>query len=353
MRRCSGTTPDVAVDHNEDDRGPTGPGAAPPQCLRGALSEARNGLVEGWIYDNAALAGWYAGRTATAAPARRRFSETRSDSRASWASLSENRPNAGATRPGATVAGNERRKSYGQLWLIKQLLDYHYENHAAIRRLVAESRAFQRANVGPIVFRGAYPWPVFPPLPSAPDVDAPEPTSILDDPPCGYFLTAEQYTGTQPDGTVELRLSLHGITVDAAPGYLVRALGPGYFVRMTSPCAGSSDAARRAGGRADGRGSATAGRELVAERADALRPGGLGSVPERDRVRQASDYVRLEDTVSEATPEVSGVASLLHELDRREPAVQAIGLLVTRARVGASSRLRFGRARRRGAPGGL
>jgi hypothetical protein len=88
------------------------------------------------------------------------------------------------------------------------------------------------------VFRGSYPWPPFPPLPSAPDVDAPTPDAILEDPPCGYFLTVEQYTGPQPDGTVELRLNLHGVAVEVAPGYLVRELGPGYFVRMTQPLRG-------------------------------------------------------------------------------------------------------------------
>jgi hypothetical protein len=86
------------------------------------------------------------------------------------------------------------------------------------------------------VFRGSYPWPPFPPLPSAPDVDAPEAGAILEDP--GYFLTEEQYTGARSDGTVGLRLNLHGIAVQLARGYLVRELGPGYFVRMTQPLRG-------------------------------------------------------------------------------------------------------------------
>jgi hypothetical protein len=37
---------------------------------------------------------------------------------------------------------------------------------------------------------------------------------------------------------VELRLNLHGIAVQSAPDYLVRELGPGYFVRMTQPLRG-------------------------------------------------------------------------------------------------------------------
>jgi hypothetical protein len=92
--------------------------------------------------------------------------------------------------------------------------------------------------VGRVVFRGSYPWPPFPPLPSAPDVDAPAPDAILEDPPCGYFLTTEQYKGALPEGSVELRLGLHGIVVEPAPGFLVAELGPGYFVRMRQPLRG-------------------------------------------------------------------------------------------------------------------
>jgi hypothetical protein len=37
---------------------------------------------------------------------------------------------------------------------------------------------------------------------------------------------------------VELRLNLHGIAVQPAPDFLVRELGPGYFIRMTQPLRG-------------------------------------------------------------------------------------------------------------------
>ena len=49
----------------------------------------------------------------------------------------------------ATEAENENRKSYGQLWLAKQVLRYHLDNVAAIQSEIAESIAFQKANVGP------------------------------------------------------------------------------------------------------------------------------------------------------------------------------------------------------------
>jgi hypothetical protein len=232
-------TPDVAVDgHNGDSEDLPVLGPRHLNVFEGLYSEAKNELIESWIYDNAALAGWYAGPYSNGGASQETILRNTFGLKNVLGILSENRGGAGPTRPGATFAGNENRKSYSQLWLIKQLLDYHDENHSTIRRLVADSRAFQRANVGRIVFRGSYPWPPFPPLPSAPDVDAPGPDAILEDPPCGYFLTEQQYTGAQPDGTVQLRLNLHGIGVQAAPGYLVRELGPGYFVRMTQPLRG-------------------------------------------------------------------------------------------------------------------
>ena len=232
-------TPDVAVDgHNGDSEDLPVLGPRHLNVYEGLYSEAKNGLIESWIYDSAALAGWYAGPYSNGGGSQETILRNTFGLKNIVGILSENRAGAGITRPGATFAGNQNRRSYGQLWLVKQLLDYHYENHSTVRRLVADSRTFQRANVGRVVFRGSYPWPPFPPLPSAPDVDAPEPDAILEDPPCGYFLTGDQYTGARPEGTVELRLGLHGIAVQPAPGYLVRVLGPGYFVRMTQPLRG-------------------------------------------------------------------------------------------------------------------
>jgi hypothetical protein len=84
------------------------------------------------------------------------------------------------------------------------------------------------------VFRGSYPWPPFPPLPSAPDVDAPAADMILEEPPCGYLLSRGQYLGERPEGTVAHRLRLHGIAVRRAPAHV----GRGYLVRITQPLRG-------------------------------------------------------------------------------------------------------------------
>ncbi len=46
---------------------------------------------------------------------------------------------------------------------------------------------------------------------------------IIDPPPCGYFLTEEQYSGPRAEGTVGLRLGIHGIAQETRPaGHIVR-----------------------------------------------------------------------------------------------------------------------------------
>jgi Zinc carboxypeptidase len=229
-------TPDVAVDgHNGDSEDLPVLGPRHRNVFEGIYSEAKNRLIESWIYDNAAETGWYAGPYSNGGASQETILRNTFGLKSIVGILSENRGNAGPTRPGATTAENRHRQSYGQLWLARKVLEYQQNNRPAIEKLIADSVTFQTANEGPIVFRGSYPWPPFPPLPSAPDVDAPEPSMILDNPPCGYYLTEQQYSGANPDGTVELRLRLHGISVVPAP---VAGRGPGYIVPMNQPLRG-------------------------------------------------------------------------------------------------------------------
>jgi Zinc carboxypeptidase len=230
-------TPDVAVDgHNGDSEDLPLLGPRHLNVYEGIYSEAKNTLIESRLYDSAALAGWWAGPYSNGGASQETILRNTFGLKSIVGILSENRGAPGETRPGATPEQNENRKSYGQLWLIKQVLAYHRSDQSRIRRLIADSIEFQTENTGRIVFRGSYPWPPFPPLLSAPDVDAPTPEMILEDPPCGYFLSKEQYAGARPEGTVALRLHLHGIDVDRAPGYIGR--GRGYLVRMTQPLRG-------------------------------------------------------------------------------------------------------------------
>jgi len=230
-------TPDVAVDgHNGDDEDLPVLGPRHRNVYEPVYAEIKNNLIESRIYGNAAAAGWWAGPYSNGGASQETILRNTFGLKSVLGILSENRGGAGPSRPNATRAENENRKSYGQLWLAGQLLDYHRENLPAIQRLIADSIAFQRSNQGPVFFRGAYPWPPFPPLLSAPDVDAPTPELTLEDPPCGYFVTDQQFSGPRPEGTVERRLRLHGIGVERAPGYI--AGGNGYLVRMNQPLRG-------------------------------------------------------------------------------------------------------------------
>jgi hypothetical protein len=230
-------TPEAAVDgHNGDTEDLPLLGPRHLNVYRGVYSEAKDRLIESRLYDDAALAGWFAGPYSNGGASQETILRNTFGLKSIVGILSENREAAGDTRPGATAAENENRRTYGQLWLIKRFLDYHRDEQPTIERLIARSIAFQTANRGRIVFRGSYPWPPFPPLLSAPDVDAPAPEMILERPPCGYFLSTEQYSGVRPQGTVEQRLRLHGIAVERARDRGAR--GRGYLVRMTQPLRG-------------------------------------------------------------------------------------------------------------------
>jgi hypothetical protein len=238
-------TPDVAVDgHNGDSEDLPVLGPRHLNIFQGLHLEAKDGLVESWIYDHAAADGWYAGPYSNGGASQETILRNTFGLKSVVGMLSENRGNAGPTRPNATAAENQNRRSYGQMWIIKQVLEYHRDNLPAIQDTVTASIRFQEANEGRIVFRGSYPWPLFPPLPSAPDVDAPDPEDILGEPPCGYFLTEEQYRSVlndDPDVPVELRTSVaqrlaaHGMEVQRAPD---RGFGHGYLVPMTQPLRG-------------------------------------------------------------------------------------------------------------------
>ncbi|MFI6820899.1 M14 family zinc carboxypeptidase [Micromonospora sp. NPDC050187] len=147
-------------------------------------------------------------------------------------SLLELRSSGGPTRPDeGNTANNRRRKSYSALWTFHQFLTYHVANIPGITKARAEGIAFQSANTGRIVFRGSRPIEAYPaphPGEAPPPLDAPTPERILEQPPCAYRLTEEQYHGARSDGpagrqtTVAQRLAAHGWkVVKVADGYLV------------------------------------------------------------------------------------------------------------------------------------
>ncbi|HZM76308.1 MAG TPA: M14 family zinc carboxypeptidase [Candidatus Limnocylindrales bacterium] len=152
-------------------------------------------------------------------------------------SLLELRSAGGATRPDeGTPANNRRRKSYASLWTFNQFLDYHRANLAAITLARKEAISFQVTNTGRVVFRGSRPIPAFPaphPGEAPPPVDAPDESAILNEPPCAYKLTEEQYSGARGDGppglvtTAAQRIAAHGWkVVKVSDGYVIPLAQP-------------------------------------------------------------------------------------------------------------------------------
>ncbi len=147
-------------------------------------------------------------------------------------SLLELRSSGGTTRPNESdVANNRRRKTYSSMWTFNAFLDYHRANLASI--LVSRKAAvtFQVSNTGRIVFRGSRPIPAFPaphPGESPPPADAPVSSAILNQAPCAYKLTEQQYRGARSDGqTVAARIDAHGWKViTVADGYIIPLAQP-------------------------------------------------------------------------------------------------------------------------------
>ncbi|MEO3748263.1 M14 family zinc carboxypeptidase [Plantactinospora sp. B5E13] len=152
-------------------------------------------------------------------------------------SLLELRSSGGATRPDeGNTANNRRRKTFSALWTFNQFLDYHRAQLDDIRRARGEAIEFQAGNSGRIVFRGSRVIPLHPaphPGEAGPREDLPVPEMILDNPPCAYKLTEEQYNGARTDGpggvgaTLAQRIAQHGWkVVKAADGYYVPLAQP-------------------------------------------------------------------------------------------------------------------------------
>ncbi|MGI5148677.1 M14 family zinc carboxypeptidase [Plantactinospora sp. CA-294935] len=152
-------------------------------------------------------------------------------------SLLELRSSGGQTRPDeGNSANNRRRKTYSALWTFSQFLDYHRAKLPEIKKARGEAIEFQASNTGRLVFRGSRPIPLHPaphPGEAGPRDDLPVPEMILDNAPCAYKLTEEQYNGARTDGpggvgaTVAQRIAAHGWkVVKGTDGYYVPLAQP-------------------------------------------------------------------------------------------------------------------------------
>ena len=240
-------TPDSAFDGHEFGNNQAGDlPTLPPrhQNVAQSIFDESQNMIVGWMYGHGSADGWWycpygCQNGGAVGLSEETILRNAMGLKSTTGSLLEARSAGGATRPNeGNAQNNRRRKTYSAIYTYQQFLDYFRANTTAIQQAVADSIAFQTSNTGRIVFRGSRPIPAFPaphPGESPPPVDAPTPDQILEDPPCGYFLTPEQYAGPNLDGAVAERLDLHGIEVRHAPD---RGQGAGYLVLMTQPLRG-------------------------------------------------------------------------------------------------------------------
>ncbi|MER7416887.1 M14 family metallocarboxypeptidase [Micromonospora peucetia] len=203
---------------------------------QGIFDESQQ-MIEGHMYGQGAKDGWWAcpyGCTtgATVGLSEETILRNTLGLKNVVNSLLELRSSGGPTRPDeSNTANNRRRKTYSALWTFNEFFKYHGASVKDITKARAEAITFQSANEGRIVFRGsrkieAYPAPH--PGEAPPPADAPTPERILEQPPCAYKLTEEQYNGERTDGpngkrtTAAQRIAAHGWQViKVADGYLV------------------------------------------------------------------------------------------------------------------------------------
>lgn len=206
--------------------------------------EAKEGLIEGWFYDQSAVDGWWPCPYPPAGIAGAQSFTRVTGLKNMVVTLVEARSAGGATRQDETnTQNNRRRKVYSQLWSIRQVLDYHRANEPTVRQAIEDGIAFQSSNTGPVVFHGDYDVQAFPaphPGDSPPPNSPPGPDDMLDPPPCGYLLTEAQYSTPLTDSgslpaalrtTAGQRLEAHGIQVEPRGA-------DGYFVPMAQPLRG-------------------------------------------------------------------------------------------------------------------
>ncbi|QCD59514.1 M14 family metallopeptidase [Streptomyces hawaiiensis] len=108
----------------------------------------------------------------------------------------------------ADEALNNRRRVTSQLDALKGLFGYTDQRRGRIEAATARARLAGYATTGPVYVGGA-------------DNDPPEPAEIIQNPPCGYRLTAAQYAEVGDE------LALHGVRV--------RKDGEGVLVPLRQP----------------------------------------------------------------------------------------------------------------------
>jgi hypothetical protein len=225
-------TPEAAFDGHEFGNSQAGDlPVLPPRHLNVARSifDTSKSMIENWFYGHGSTDGWWycpygCENGGAVGLSQETILRNLMGLKSVVGSLLEARSAGGATRPAESgnAQANRRRKTYSAIYTYQQFLDYYRANELAIADAIEQSKEFQKRNVGRIVFRGGYDIPAFP-APHPGEFPPPEepPSGVLDPPPCGYLLTAEQMasSGEQPGArSVADRLAAQGLKVQRRSG---------------------------------------------------------------------------------------------------------------------------------------
>ena len=183
------------------------------------------------MYEHGADSGWWHGPYSTGGDSHEGILRNTFALKNAVGMLAENRASGGTTRP---AEGHEPRQPQPQVLPTSTRSSRRSSTTGRTARSCTTSCRTRsrstRANVGPVVTRGSYPWPYNRSTVPTPVSRIPMPLTpdhIIDPPPCGYFLTEEQYSGPLTGGTVGLRLGLHGIAQETRrDGHVVRLAQP-------------------------------------------------------------------------------------------------------------------------------
>lgn len=199
----------------------------PPRHLNVAqpVFDAAKGMMEDWLYSTGSADGWWycpygCQGGGNVGLSQETILRNTLGLKNTIGMLLEARSAGGPTRPDeGSAPNNRRRKSYSALYTYHRFLDFFRANQPEILQAKQEAIEFQIANEGPIVFRGSRTIDPFPPPhpgEAPPPEEIPDEDEILEEPPCGYLLTEEQYLGPREDGpagmvtTLAERIAAHG-----------------------------------------------------------------------------------------------------------------------------------------------
>jgi hypothetical protein len=216
----------------------------PPRHLNVAqpIFDESKSMIEEWLYANGSADGWWycpygCQGGGSVGLSQETILRNTMGLKNVIGSLLEARSAGGLTRPDeGNAQNNRRRKAYSALYTYHQFLDFYRANQPAIAQAREEAIEFQTSNTGPIVFRGSRPIPAFPPPhpgESPPPEENPSSDQILEDPPCGYLLSEEQYKGPRTDGPVGMRTTVAQRI--EAHGWRVQRRNNGYLVPLAQP----------------------------------------------------------------------------------------------------------------------